>query len=115
MVKVTSYKEVAKKDGSSFISLELIGGLELVQSQSTGNYYACVRKCSIPSTFDKSIAKSMIGETVEGEIVRISVEPYEYLNKNTGELMMLQHSYAYRPKGAVELIGETQVQELEAA
>ena len=57
----------------------------------------------------------MIGETVEGEIVRISVEPYEYLNKNTGELMMLQHSYAYRPKGAVELIGETQVQELEAA
>ena len=115
MVTVTNYKEVVKKDGSTFISLELTGGLELVQSQSTGNYYACVKKCKIPSTFNEAIAKRMIGQEVEGDIVRITVNPYEYLNKQTGEIMILQHSYAYRPKGSVELIGQTEVNELEEA
>ena len=115
MVTVTNYKEVVKKDGSTFFALELTGGLELVQSQSTGNYYACVRKCKIPCTFDETIAKRMIGQEIEGDIVRVTVNPYEYLNKQTGEIMLLQHSYAYRPKGSVELIGQTEVNELEVA
>ena len=115
MVQVTGYNEVAKKDGSTFISLELMGGLELVQSQNSGNFYATARKCRIPSTFDANIAKMMVGQSVEGEIVRVAVDPYEYVNKQSGEIMTLQHSYAYRPKGSVELIGQTQVREIEMA
>lgn len=115
MVTVSSYKEVAKKDGSTFITLELMGGLELVQSQSTGNYYASVRKCNIPSTFDESVAQRMVGQQIEGDVVRVAVDPYQYLNKQTGEVMILHHSYAYRPKGAVELIGLTKVKDLETA
>jgi len=102
MVTVSGFKEIAKKDGGTFISLELSGALELIQSQTTGNWYATVRKVRIPSTFDETIAK----------IERVTVPPYEFLNKTTGELMTLQHSYTYRPKGAVETIGQTQVMEM---
>jgi len=112
MVTVTGYKEIAKKDGGTFISLELSGGLELVQSSSSGGFYATVRKVRIPSTFDETIAKMMIGQQIEGSIERVTVPPYEFVNKRTGEVMTLQHSYTYRPKGAVETIGQTQVYEM---
>lgn len=112
MVTVTGYKEVEKTNGETFISLELSGGLELVQSQTTGNFYATVRKVRIPSTFDETIAKMLIGQQIEGSIERVTVEPYNYVNKTTGEVITLQHSYVFRPKGAVETIGQTQVMEM---
>lgn len=115
MVQVTNFHVVEKKDGTSFISLELTGGLELVQSQNTGRFYATARKCRIPSTFDATVAKMMVGQQIDGEIVRVTVDPYEYASPTTGEVMTLQHSYAYRPKGAVELIGQTQVKDLQPA
>jgi hypothetical protein len=115
MVTVTGYLERERKDGSSFVVLEITGGLELVQSSSSGNYYATVRKCTIPSTFSAEIAKSIIGQQIPGDIVRVSVDPYQYVNKRTGEIMQLQHSYAYRPEGSMELIGQTQVSELAMA
>ena len=113
MVTVTNYAVRTKKDGTTFIVLELNGGLELVQSQTTGGFYATVRKCTIPSTFDEPVAKMMIGQQLDGDIVRVSVDPYDYTNKRTGEIMVLQHSYAYRPKGSVELLGETRVPDME--
>ena len=81
MVTVTGYQEVAKKDGSTFISLELSGGVELVQSQTSGGFYATVRKVRIPSTFDETIAKMIIGQQIEGSIERVTVPPYEFVNK----------------------------------
>lgn len=108
MVTVTGFAQRERKDGAKFFVLELNGGLELVQSSSTGKFYATARKCTIPSTFDETTAKLMIGQTVDGEIVRVASEPYEYLNKRTGEVLTLSHTYAYRPKGAIELLGETQ-------
>jgi len=112
MVTVTGYREVEKTNGETFISLELSGGLELVQSQTTGNFYATVRKVRIPSTFDETVAEMMIGQQIEGSIERVTVEPYNYVNKTTGEVMTLQHSYVYRPKGSISTIGETRVQEM---
>jgi hypothetical protein len=115
MVQVTNFHEVETKDGKTFISLELTGGLELIQSQTTGKFYATVRKCRVPSTFDANIAKMMIGTQMDGDILRIETDPYEFLNKRTGEIMTLQHSYAYRPKGSVELVGHSQVQDIQLA
>ena len=115
MVTITNYQERTRKDGSNFITLELTGGLEMVQSSNTGNFYATVRKCSIPSTFDESIAKNVIGQQLKGEVVRVESDPYEFLNQRTGELMMLNHTYAYRPEGSVELIGHTRVEELQSS
>lgn len=113
MVTVTNFHKVEKKDGTSFISLELTGDLELIQSQTSGNFYANVSRCRIPSTFDAGIAQSMIGKQLEGDVVRVEVPMYEFLNKRTGELMQLAHSFMYRPKGSVELIGRANVEDLE--
>ena len=115
MVTVIGYAVRQRKDGSTFIALELSGGLEMQQSQTTGNFYATTKRCSIPSTFDENFAKMMVGEKIEGDVVRVEADPYEFLNQRTGEIMLLQHSYAYRPKGSVELIGNTQVSDLQLA
>ncbi len=115
MVTISNFYEVEKKDGTKFISLELTGSAELIQSQNTGKWYATVRKCRIPSTFDANIAKTMIGQRIEGEVVKVIVDPYEFINKRTGEVMRLVHSYAYRPKDSEELVGHTRIQELASA
>jgi len=115
MTQVIGYKEVVKKDGTTFIALELAGGLELVQSSTTGSFYTTIRKCRIPSTFDENIAKMMVGQQIDGDIVRVSTAPYEYTSPKTGQVLTLQHSYAYRPAGSIELIGHTPVKELEVA
>ena len=111
MVKITGYREVEKQDGTTFISLELTGGLEMVQSSNTGRLYATVRRTRIPSTFDADTAKRLIGQELKGDIVRVSCDPYEYASPTTGEVMMLQHTYAYQPEGSMELIGKEPVNE----
>jgi hypothetical protein len=113
MVTISAFHEVLRTDGSTFISLELTGSAELIQSQNTGKWYATVRKCRIPSTFDANIAQTMIGQRLPGEIVRVICEPYEFLNKRTGEVMKLQHSYAYTQDSKQEnAIGHTRVMEV---
>ena len=115
MVTVTNFVPRTRKDGTTFIALEISGGLELIQSNTTGKFYATVKKTTIPSTFDENIAKTLIGSQIPGDVVRIQVEQYDYINKRTGELMKLQHSYSYQPEGSMELIGETRITELEMA
>ena len=115
MVTVTGYNERQRKDGTTFITLEITSGVELIQSNTTGRYYATVRKCSIPSTFGIEVAESLIGSKIAGEIVKVIVEPYEFVNKTTGEVMQLQHSYAYQAEETLETIGVTPVRELEMA
>ena len=115
MVKVSSYATRMRKDGTSFITLELTGGLELIKSSSTGKMYATVRKCSIPSTFSELIAESMIGHELPGEIVKNECDPYEFVNKRTGELMMLNYTYAYQASVNEVAVGNTRVTELEMA
>ena len=112
MVTITNYSERTRKDGTTFIALELTGGVELVQSNNTGKFYATVRKTSIPSTFDETIAKGLIGSQMKGDVVRVQVDPYEFTDKRTGEILTLQHSFAYQPEGSVELIGQTKVLEM---
>ena len=115
MVTVSNYVPRTRKDGTTFIALEISGGLELVQSGNTGKWYATVKKTSIPSTLNELMAKSLIGTQMPGNIVRVNVEKYNYLNKITGEIIQLQHSYSYQPEGSMELIGQTQVSELAMA
>jgi hypothetical protein len=113
MVTVTGFMERQRKDGSSFIVLEISGSLELIQSSTSGNFYATVRKCSIPSTFDENVAKGLIGSQIPGDIVRVNVPAYEYINKRTGEVMSLQHAYSYQPEGSMSLMGQARVTDME--
>jgi len=115
MVTVTAALERVKKDGSSFAVLEISGGAELVLSQTTQRYYATVRRCTIPFTETMDVAKMLIGQKIEGEIVKVICEPYEFTNPRTGEVLRLQHGYSYRPKDSQDLVGHTKVQELTMA
>jgi hypothetical protein len=114
-VTVTNALERVKKDGTTFPVLEISGGVELVLSQASQRYYATVRRCTIPFTGTMDVAKMLIGQKIDGEIVKVIVAPYEFTNQRTGEVMQLQHSYAYRPKDSQDLVGHTQVQELSMA
>ena len=101
MVKVIDYAiRQRKEDGSEFVVLILQGGLSLVKSQNTGNYYATVKQCSIPSTFDEETAKAMVGEQVPGSVQKKACEPYEWTNEETGEVLELSHRWVYLPEGA---------------
>ena len=100
MVIVKDYAVREAKDGREFIALILQGGLSLIQSQKTGNYYATVKQCSIPSTFDEETAKGFVGEKLPGSVQRMSCETYEWTNKDTGEVIELSHRWVYVPEGA---------------
>jgi hypothetical protein len=115
MVQITNALERVKKDGTTFPVLEISGGAELVLSQASQRYYATVRRCTIPFTGTMDVAKMLIGQKIEGEIVKVIVAPYDFVNQRTGEVMKLQHSFAYRPKDSQDLVGHTQVQELSMA
>jgi hypothetical protein len=100
MVTVKDFAIRQTKDGREFVALVLQGGLSLVQSKITGNFYATVKQCSIPSTFDENTAKSMIGERVPGSVQKKQCETYEWTNKTTGEIISLDYRWAYVPEGA---------------
>jgi len=99
MVQVVDFAVRQAKDGREFIALILQGGLCLVQSKQTGNFYATVKRCSIPSTFDEGIAKGMIGEKIPGSVQRKPCEPYDFVIKDTGEILHLDYRWAYVPEG----------------
>jgi len=100
MVTVKAY-HIRQKEGEegSFISLELNGDLELVQSQKTGRHYATVRRCFISSTFDEPVAKTMVGRQIPGTIGRVPCDEYEYTVPETGEVVLLAHRWDYVPEG----------------
>ena len=100
MVQVVGHAIRQTKDGREFIALILQGGLHMAQSKQTGNFYATVKRCSIPSTFDEGTAKGMIGEKIPGSVQKTSCEPYDFTIKDTGEIIHLDYRWAYVPEGA---------------
>jgi hypothetical protein len=97
MVKVKNALLREGKEGKSFVSLELTGDIELVQSQNTGRFYATSKRCFISSTFDLDTAQSFIGKTMPGKIVRSICDPYEYTVPESGETLLLGYTYQYQP------------------
>jgi hypothetical protein len=97
MVTISAYHVRQNQDGKSFITLELLGDVELIQSSNTGAFYATAKKCTISSTFPEEVAKTLIGKQLKGRIERVQCEPYEYTVKETGEVVTLTHTYSYSP------------------
>ena len=102
MVKITDYKEAKKKNGEVFYTLELQGGIELVQSESTGKFYATMKKTTIPSTFDEQTCMAIIGTEMPGNILKEECEPYSFINKDTGEEITMSYRWVYSPNETVK-------------
>lgn len=95
MVRIISYKKRETEDGKEFFVLELQGGIEMVKSKETGKFYVTARKASISSTFDELICQALIGTELPGRVEKVMCEPYEYVIKDTGEVITLTHRFEY--------------------
>ncbi len=89
MVKIVNYKTYQRENGKEFYALVVQGGIEAVKSKTTNRNYLTIREAKVPCTFDEEMCKTLIGTELEGRIERVETEPYEYLNKDTGEIMTL--------------------------
>lgn len=100
MVRIVNYlkRQAEEKD---FFVLEVQGGIEMVLSQSTQKYYATAKKAYVSSTFDEVTCKALIGTEMPGSIVKVDCDPYEYTNKDTGEIFTLSHNYQYTQEEGV--------------
>ncbi len=98
MVRIINYKERQKENGETFFVLELQGGIEMVQSQETGNFYATAKRAFIPSTFDEQTCMALIGTEMAGQIIKEECEPFDYVIKETGEEITLSHRWVYAPE-----------------
>lgn len=99
MVQVVETAMRTAKDGRQFYVLILQGGLSIVQSKQSGNFYATLKRCSIPSTFDEGTAKKMIGEKIAGSVQKKACDPYTFVAKQTGEIVSLDYRWVYVPDG----------------
>lgn len=91
MVQIVGYKEFQNEDGKQFYSLIVQGGVEAVVSKVTGRTYLTVNKASVSCTFDEPTCKSLIGTSLEGKIAKVEVEPYSYIDEETGEVVERNH------------------------
>lgn len=94
MVRISDYKLRESLEGKSFFALILQGGLEIVKS-AAGSSYATIKTASMPSTFDESTCKAMVGLELAGTIQKVECEPYAYTIEATGEMITLHHRYEY--------------------
>ena len=85
MVTVIDYAVRNDSEGEEFIVLVLQGDMNIIQSQSTGNFYATAYKTTISTTFNEVLAAKMVGKELPGEILKEECDPYEYTNPETGE------------------------------
>lgn len=95
MVRIVNYQQRQAEDGRTFFVLELQGGIEMVKSQETGKFYVTARKATIPSTFDEMTCKALIGSELPGAVEKVECEPYEYVIKDTGEVITISHRFEY--------------------
>ncbi|QIG89901.1 hypothetical protein G6R40_09615 [Chryseobacterium sp. POL2] len=98
MVRIINYKTRQKEDGTEFYVLEVQGGIEMIKSKTSGQYYATAKKALVPTTFDEATCKGLIGTEFPGSITKITTEPYQYSIKETGEVISLEHRYIYLPE-----------------
>ena len=98
MVTIVDYRAHESSEGKPFFSLVLQGDMEMVKSKESGRFYATARKATISSTFSEEVCKQMVGKTLKGTIVKVETEPYEYVAKETGEVLTLHHRYEYVPE-----------------
>lgn len=114
MVRIISYKKRQREDGTDFYLLEVQGGIEMIKSKTTNQYYATAKKATVSTTFDETTCKGLIGTEFPGKIAKIKTEPYQYTIRETGEVVSLEHRYMYLPDD-VESEEEKLAKQLEEA
>ena len=106
MVTIVGFEKRKNKKDEEFNVLVLQGDVETVISKETGKPYLTAKKTSIPCTFDDVMAKSMIGKSLPGEILKMDCDEYEYTIPGTNKKIKLAYTYMYNsePIGIEETV-----------
>lgn len=107
MVTIVGLEKRKAADGKEFNVMILQGSIVVAISKTTGKPYLTARKSSIPCTFDEVLAKTLIGQSLPGEIERIEVDEYEFVVPGTKKKLKLTHSFRYsaEPTTISEVVG----------
>ena len=95
MVTIVDYKAFQKENGEKFYSLVVQGGVEAVKSKESGRTYLTAKTTNLACTFNEITCKSLIGTQLPGQIRKVEVEPYDYTDRTTGEIVEMTHRYEY--------------------
>ena len=98
MVTIVNCKEVETAEGKVFTSLEIQGDVRFVQSKVTDNYYLAADRTRISSALPLNFCRTLIGQKLPGTVEKVECEPYEYVNKETGDAITLHHTFVYSPE-----------------
>jgi hypothetical protein len=93
MVTIIDVAERKNAKEETFIALILSSGVEMVKSKA-GKFYASTKKASVPCTLSLQVAKTMIGQKMPGNIIKIPSETYSYTAKN-GDTVDIDFTYEY--------------------
>lgn len=106
MVTIIGFEKRKNKKKDEFNVLILQGDVETIISKETGKPYLTARKTSIPCTFDDIMAKTMVGKEMQGEILKMDCEEYEFTIPSTGKKIKLAYTYVYNqePAGIEETV-----------
>lgn len=114
MVRIVNYQKRQAEDGRVFFALELSEGIEMVQSQN-GMFYASSKRAFVNCTFDELTCKALLGTEMKGSITKQECEPYEYVNKETSEILTLHHRNVYVPEETSKPAPKAPVSDFEMA
>jgi hypothetical protein len=89
MVTIVGYKKYQRENGESFYTPEVQGGIESVKSKETGKTYFTARTTNVPCTFTEPTCKALVGTQMPGAIKKVSVDPYEFTIRETGEIIKM--------------------------
>lgn len=95
MVRIIDYKKRTTEEGKDFFVLVIQSGISMVKSATTGKFYATSNKATLSSTFDEETCKALIGTELAGKVEKVTCEEYEYVIKETGEIITLTHRFEY--------------------
>jgi hypothetical protein len=95
MVTVKEIKKAENSKGEDFFGLIVQSGAVTVKSKKTGRVYFTAKTAFVATTFDEKTASSLIGAEFEGTIRKVQTDPYEYIIKETGEIIELNHRWEF--------------------
>ena len=91
MVTITGYRTRSGVHGEKKIYFQVEGGVQSAISKTTGKVYLTSMKATVFAAVDEELAREMVGHQIPGSIKQLSVEPYEIVNVQTGEVRVFDH------------------------
>ena len=113
MLTIVGFQKRTNAEDQEFHVLVLQGGIELIKSSESGDYYASAKRATITCTFDKRMCRQLIGSKLPGKIDKVSCDPYEFAIPGTEEVVTLSHTFKYNaePATAEEHVYQEEIQE----